>query len=411
MAAVTLQLRDLADDGDAVGIYQGCAVFVSLGIPGETVRVELIPGSKHQSRGNLLEVIRPAAERVQPLCPYFGVCGGCHWQHIGYEAQLRFKQERLISRLQRIGRQPEPFVRPVHGLEDPWSYRNHVQFALSGAGRLGFQALRSHHVVPIVECAITHPLLDDLWDSLDIEFEGLQRVSLRAGIATGEQMIILEGKGPEVPELEVEIPASCLYQSADGDLLVMAGSSYFHERLQERTLRISGPSFFQVNTPQAEQLLQIVRAYLDPQPRERLLDAYCGVGTFALALSSCVAQVVGIEGAPWSIEDALANRRAEENVEFVQGDVEEILPALGSFDAAILDPPRAGCSLAALQALALARPERVAYVSCDPATLARDIARLNTLGYTLVEVQPVDMFPQTFHLESVALLTRQKHEL
>ena len=408
MATVTLQLRDLAQDGDAVGLYEGRAVLVPLGIPGETVRVELLQGRRGQARARLVEVTRPAPERVAPPCPYFGRCGGCHWQHIAYDAQLRLKRELVASRLQRIGRQPKPLVLPTIGMEDPWSYRNHVQFALDKAGRFGYQALRSHDIVPVEECAITHPLLDELWDALDVESGAWQRVSLRAGIATGEQMVILEGHDAQAPELEADIPVSCLYQFPDGEILVMAGNSFYHERLLGRTYRISGPSFFQVNTLQAERLLSIVISYLDLQPHETLLDAYGGVGAFALSLAPHAARVIGIEESPWAHADALANRTDADRVEFIQGRVEDVLPTLGGpCDAVVLDPPRSGCATRALEALARCQPGRIVYVSCDPATLARDVAQLAALGYALVEVQPVDMFPQTYHVESVALLHRQ----
>jgi len=407
MTSITLKLRDLGYGGEAVGEYQGQVIFVPLGIPGETVRVELTEVRKRYARARLLEVLDPSPERVAPRCRYFGFCGGCHWQHIAYSAQLRFKRELLTSQLQRLGKQSHPPVRPVIGMDDPWAYRNHVQLTMHPQEGLGYQALRSHEVVAVDECRIIHPLLEELWAALELDPEGPPRVSLRAGVGTGEQLILFEGDEDEPPELELDVPVSCVYQGPRGIPIVMAGESYYCERLAGRTFRVSAPSFFQVNTAQAERMLEVVRGHLAPQAHERLLDAYCGVGTFALSLATQVAHVTGIESSPWPIGDALANCADQDTVGFIQGNVEEVLPSLAaSYDGLILDPPRAGCAPTALEALARCGASRIVYVSCDPATLARDVAHLATSGYELVEVQPIDMFPQTYHLESVALLRR-----
>lgn len=407
MPTITLTLRDLAHSGEATGLHEGRTIFVPLGLPGERVRVELVEEFKRHARARLLEVLEPAPERVEAPCPHFGVCGGCSWQHIAYEAQLRFKQEMVRAQLQRLGQQVKPLVREVWGMEQPWAYRNQVQLVADEEGRLGYQALRSHDAVPVEVCLVTHPLLDDLWSALDLEVEELDRLILRAGTATGEQMLILEGPAEAIPELEVDMPISCLYQGDDGRLTVLVGDSFFHEQVGGRRFRVSGPSFFQVNTAQAERLVEVAQRYLAPQPKEALLDAYCGVGLFSLLFAPQVGSVLGIEESPWAIADAQANAAGMEQVTFVEGTVEEVLPALGrAFDVVLLDPPRAGCAPAALRALAACQPSRIVYVSCDPATLARDVATLATLGYALVEVQPVDMFPHTAHVECVALLRR-----
>ena len=321
---------------------------------------------------------------------------------------MRLKHDLLVSQLQHIGKQPGPLARPVIGMDEPWAYRNHVQLAVAPEEGLGYQALRSHEVVSVDECWVIHPLLEELWAALDLDPEGLQRVSLRAGVGTGEQLVLFEGREGPPPELEADMPVSCVYQGEEGDLIVLAGNSYYQERLGARTFRISAPSFFQVNTMQAERLLEVVHAYLAPQPHETLLDAYCGVGTFALSLVPHLAHVTGVESSPWSFADALANGADAPAAEFIQGNIEAVVPALtASYDCIVLDPPRAGCTPRALEALAHCGASRMAYVSCDPATLARDVARLAPLGYDLVEVQPIDMFPQTYHLESVALLRRR----
>jgi 23S rRNA (uracil1939-C5)-methyltransferase len=407
MTVLTLDLHALDLSSDAIDTHGGRIIRVPLGIPGEKVRVEVAGGEKRNPRAKLLEILSPAPERVTPPCKHFGVCGGCHWQHISYEGQSRFKRDNLYTQLQRIGRQAQPTVLPVMGLADPWAYRNHVQLGFDPMGVLGYKALRSHDIVPIEECWIIHPFLDELWAALEIEPQGIARVSLRAGANTGEQLILLEGSEELPPEIEVDLPVSLVYEQLDGGLVVLAGNDHYHERLKETLFRVSAPSFFQVNTPQAERLVELVHGYLEPRPDDTVLDAYCGVGTFAVSLAPHVAQVLGIEESPWAIEDAVVNGAGLENMELIEGVVEEVLPEIeDTFSAAILDPPRAGCALAVLQALARKRPRCIVYVSCDPATLARDVQRLSGLGYALVEAQPVDMFPQTFHIETVALLHR-----
>jgi 23S rRNA (uracil1939-C5)-methyltransferase len=334
------------------------------------------------------------------------LCGGCHWQHIDYQAQLRFKRQVLCSQLERIGKQEKPIVHAAIGMKNPWAYRNHVRLGVDRLGQVGYYAPKSRDIVPVDECLIAHPLLNELWGALDLQCEGLRHISLRAGVNTGEQMLILEGDSESMPELGLDMPISCLYQYGRGGIAVMAGSSYYHERLDNRTFRVSGPSFFQVNTQQAQCLIETVRAFLSLQPQDVLLDAYCGVGTFALLLAPDVKRVLGIESSLWAIEDALINGSREE-VEFLQGGIAEVLSNPDfSCGAVVLDPPRSGCTADALRALTLCDPSRIVYVSCDPATLARDVAALASLGYVLVEVQPIDMVPQTYHVESVSLLRR-----
>ncbi|MFO7919015.1 MAG: 23S rRNA (uracil(1939)-C(5))-methyltransferase RlmD [Anaerolineae bacterium] len=407
MNPITLELTSIAHGGDAVGRYEGRVVFVPLAIPGETVRVELVEVREHYARGRLLEVVEPSKHRVTPPCSYFGLCGGCQWQHMDYDLQLRLKRQIVRDQLEHVGEQHDPHVLPTMGMNNPWAYRNRVRLRIDKEGRLGYYALHTHDVVPVDRCFITHPLLDEMWDMLDIEFGGLTDLSLRAGIHTGERMIVLRGRDGTIPELTVEMPVACLYIPQKGDPMVLAGRSYYVEGLHGRPFQVSGPSFFQVNTLQTERLIDVVDGYLALQPGEELLDAYCGVGTFALSLAHRVARVTGIESSPWSLDDALANT-VEEHVGFYQGAVANVLADVDlSCDALVLDPPRSGCEREALEALVRCDPLRMAYVSCDPSAFSRDVLRLSHLGYELVEVQPVDMFPQTYHVECVGLLRRK----
>jgi len=358
----------MAHGGTALGRHEGKVVFVPYAIPGEEVLVEIVEDKGRYARGRLVEVLSPSAQRVSPSCPHFGShgCGGCHWQHITYEAQLEFKQRIVQDQLERIGR-----------------------------------------VVPIEECHIMHPLIDEVFNALDLELPELKRLSLRCGVNTGQRMAVFETHEDEPFELEVDLPVSCVFLLSDGRTATLIGQEYISEILAGQEYRISAGSFFQANTPQTEELVRLVRDYLAPTGSEVLLDAYCGVGVFGLSLTSEVGQLIGVEESPSAVADAHFNAGLANNAEFVEGRVEEVLPSLGApIDLAVLDPPRQGCASEALTALAELAPAKIVYVSCDPATLARDTRRLVQAGYQLIEVQPVDMFPQTYHIESVALLRR-----
>jgi 23S rRNA (uracil1939-C5)-methyltransferase len=405
MSTIRVKATGMAHGGEAVARYGGKVVFVPYVLPGEEVLVELTEDKANYSRGRAVEILAPSPDRVEPRCPHFGTCGGCQWQHIAYERQLTLREEITRSQLTRIAHLTDPPVRPILAAENPWSYRNHVQLHLHEDGRLGFLEAARHIVVPIGECHIMHPLLWDLLSSLEIDFPDLERVSLRAGSSTGERLLILETAGGVAPGVEVDLPVSCVLLLPDGTPVTYVGESHITETVSGRSLRISATSFFRVNTSQVEQLLAAVIRCANLQGGEVVLDLYCGVGTFGLSLSDGGAKVIGIDTSESAIEDARHNSRGATNVDFRQGTVEELLPSLEEpTDLAVLDPPRQGLSKSALAALVAHAPPMVIYVSCDPATLARDIDRMVQSGYELVEVQPVDTFPQTFHVEAVAFL-------
>jgi len=279
--------------------------------------------------------------------------------------------------------------------------------------RLGFAAAGSQDVVPIERCLLLHPLLDEMYGLLDLDWPELTRLSLRAGIHTGERLVILEAYDDEIPELEVDVPMSCVFRQRDGTDLTLIGSGVYHEILSGRRYRVSAASFFQVNTAQAETMLDVVHTYLDPRPSDTLLDLYSGVGVIGLSLSEHVDQVIGVEEHPAAVLDADLNAAelpaGNSAVEWIQGPAEAVLPQLDAeVDKVVLDPPRSGCKPEVVQALLRLSPERIVYVSCEPTTLARDGARLIEGGYHLVEVQPLDMFPQTYHVETVSLWQRKE---
>ncbi len=401
-----ITLEEMAPGGDALGRHEGQVVFVPLALPGERVRVELVEQRKSYLRGALVEIEEASPQRVTPPCPYFGCCGGCQWQHAAYAAQLAFKEQIVRRQLMRIGRQQAPVVRATLGMDEPWRYRNHVQLRPAPGGRVGYYAPKSHDVTPVDACLIAHPLLGEMWDVRAACSAPIKQLTLRAGIYTGEQLAILAGRDDSPPRQAAPLPYSCLYVAPSGVTHRVSGTDHLHEELQGRRFRISADAFFQNNTLQAERMIEVIAGYLQVQPGETLLDAFCGVGALGLSLAGEGTTLLGIEAWPPSAQDTQHNAQGRATI--WQGNVAKVLAREHPrADAIVLDPPRAGCTLETLEALAATGARRMAYVSCDPATLARDVAWLNTLGYGLREVQPVDMFPQTYHVETVAWLTRE----
>ena len=421
-----MEVTGLAHGGEGFGRVAGKVVFVPYTIPGETVLVDLVEEKARWARARLVEVLEPSPDRVVPPCPYYGHCGGCHLQHMAYPRQLALKQAVVQDQLARLGGLSEAPVAPVLAVGEPWRYRNHVQLAMDPEGRLGYREARGHAVVPIEDCLLMHPLLQETFDALELvdeesEEEGepstprrpqpqpIRKIALRAGIRTGERMIIFETYRDVPLDLTVDIPVSCVLLRSDRVPVVLAGSDHLYEVVAGRRYRISAPSFFQVNTEGAEALVALVREMLAPRGSEQLLDLYCGVGLFGLALAGEVAQVVGVEENPFAVRDARENAAGLPHVRILEGAVEEMLPSLEEpFDLAVVDPPREGLAPQALSLLARRPVARLAYVSCDPATLARDTHRLRRAGYHLERVQPVDLFPQTYHVECVALWTHPR---
>lgn len=434
---LNLKLDSMAQGGEALGRdASGRVVFVPYAMAGEQVVVEIVAEKKGYARARLVEIVQPSPARVTPRCPHFGWhgrgeafpntdlqatgnvtsrnaspvhpgCGGCQWQHIAYAAQVQFKTAIVREQFARIGKLADAPVRAAIGMTEPWRYRNNVQFQPDDVGRLCFRALESHDLVPIRECHILHPLLEEMFRALEFEGADFVEVMLRAGARTGQKLVILEGRDDAPPEISVDEPVSIAYRTPRGEIISLVGRDALHEELRGRVFRISPQSFFQVNTPMAETLIELVERFLAPRPSDVLLDAFGGVGTFGLSLASRVARVIEIEDAPSAVNDAKANAIELANVEIQRGKVEAILPQLKSkIDLVVIDPPRAGIAPRALDALIAHAPRVIAYVSCDPATLARDARRVIESGYRLTDVQPVDMFPQTAHIESVSRFER-----
>jgi 23S rRNA (uracil1939-C5)-methyltransferase len=406
-----LTLTTLAYGGETLGrLEDGRAVFVPFALPGERVRVRLIQEKEHYTRGKLVEVLEAAPQRIAPRCKHFGKCGGCQYQHMPYEAQLTAKLEILQDQLARIGHIDNPPLRPAVASPRPWNYRNHVQFHLTEEGQVGYVEVgggddRSAGVLAIQECHLPEASINALWPQLEFEPDpNLDRISIRAG-SDDDLLLALESRAAATPDLHVEAGISITHVFG-GESLVLAGEDHVTLRVLNREFRVSAQSFFQVNTPVAEKMVGHILTYA-PVPGSTVLDVYCGVGLFSAFLAPRCNRLIGIESSPAACADYEFNLEEFNNVELYEDAAERVLPALDARpDLVVLDPPRPGAQLAALDALVRMEPRRLAYVSCDPATLARDAKRLIQGGYQLREVVPFDLFPETYHIESISLFER-----
>lgn len=409
----------MAYGGEAVGRYEGMVVFVFDGTVGDVVNVDVTIEKKSFARGRIVEILKPSELRTVPRCQHFGTCGGCQWQHISYQHQLGFKQHLVAEAFKRIGHL-EAEVRPTLGMEDPWFYRNTMEFGFTREGEPGLRFTRGHRIVPIHETLIARPeinqVLDRLWHYFAQE-KTAEILPHNAFIRVGDPggaMVGLFGHGdwPEVAEgLVRDLPgvvSGVIQRKGRGSDKgrVLYGADYSEHELLGKRYRASVASFFQVNRPQVERLIGVAMDWLDPRPQETILDAYSGVGTFTLQMADRVSRVVAVESGPSANADARINTAGLENVALVEGNFGEVALPVDRVDGVIIDPPRAGIAPEGMEELIRLSPERIVYVSCDPTTLARDAALLVEAGFRLDAVQPVDLFPQTYHVETVALMTR-----
>ncbi len=404
---LTIKLEKQTYGGAALGRLQdGRAVFVPFALPGETVRLRVVDEKRGHVRANLVEVLDPAPGRIAARCRHFGACGGCHYQHLAYPDQLTTKAGILREQLERIGRIASPPLEEIVVAGQEWNYRNHVQFHLSRDGKLGFVDAEGHSVLPVSECHLPEPALNSLWPRLDFSPGlDLERVSLRLGVED-ETLLVLESGSNELPSLELDRDCSVVHLN-NADLVVMAGDDHLLMNILDRMFRVSAASFFQVNSEMAGKMVTHLMTHLPVSADGTLLDVYCGVGLFSAFLAPRVGRLIGIESSPSACEDFAANLDEFNHVELYQAEAEKVLPGLDCHpQAAILDPPRAGLEKAALDALLKLGPQVIAYVSCDPSTLSRDAARLISGGYQLKRVTPFDMFPQTYHIESISFFEK-----
>jgi 23S rRNA (uracil1939-C5)-methyltransferase len=410
----------------------GRTVFVRYSCPGDTLQVEVTAEHPRYLEAAVREIVEPSPERRNPPCPYFGRCGGCQWQHVSRSVQVAARRASVSDALRRIGKIPEPEVAEVRAAGSAYGYRNKVEFTVGADERgglvLGLLAEHTDTLVPIDACLLLPDAVRAYPKALAGALRylsrggdlGLTRVAVRAAANKRDVEVDLWGRPGPFPRQAV---AKTLGQAVRFDSLtrvlandpakdrsrakieMLAGHGQWHERLSGRSFAVSAPSFFQVNTPVAEVLADLVTSELAPDGTDRVLDLFAGVGTFTLPLAELAGEVVAIESAGSAVRDLRANlETAGLDAEVAPGDAVRVLADEGHFDLAVVDPPRTGLAPDVRDALVAASPRRIVYVSCDPATLARDVAALQGSGYTLVRATPVDLFPQTYHVETVAVL-------
>ncbi len=442
-AVGVVEFSDLLANGQAVGRFEGMVVFVDGPLPGERARIRLIEVKAKYAVGVMLERETTSSDRAEPFCPVFGTCGGCQVQHLAYPAQLAWKHRIVADALLRIGGFSDVTVREPIGMDVPRAYRNKMALVVEASGAtpvFGFYRARSHELVPIERCPIVLEPLDAAIGGL-IEaartpqtseaFAGVKHVVMRAGLTSPNSVLSLttDAKSPaiaaEAPQIAERIPSvggiSNSYEPANANAVIgrrmdfVWGKREMEETIENVRFRVSPASFFQINGAMVASIFRVLAPLIAGTPR--IVDLYCGAGTFAIYFASRGASVVGIEENAAAVTEARGNARlnkVEDRVRFVQGRVEGALAnedgrkALREAEIVFLDPPRKGSDEATLAALAQARVPAIWYLSCNPATLARDLRYLAGREYGIGLVQPFDMFPQTGHVETLVTLTRAR---
>jgi len=400
----TIKIERLVSGGKGLGrLPDGKAVFVPFVLPDEVVRIRIREEKKRHAFGDLIAVETASSLRIAPRCAHFGQCGGCHYQHMAYADQVRFKRQIFEEQLQRIGGLDE--LPPISMIEaqNPWQYRNTIQFHTTKAGDLAYMDAAYARPFAVKECWLPMEDIGAMWPQVSLaENMDLQRVEMRQN-PSGDLMLVMESSSGDIPEMEITIPLSIVHQNKT-DTVVLSGEPYLMQTVASQDFKVSAGSFFQTNFDGAAVLVETVTRMVKGM-RGTLLDLYCGVGLFTRFLADQFDQVIGVEVSESACDDFLENLNAFDHISLFQGAVEHVLPDLDvEVDCAVVDPPRKGLDRFALDALAETQVPMIVYVSCDPSTLARDIKRLGKSGYALQESVVVDMFPQTYHIESVNLL-------
>lgn len=440
-----VDIVDLTHEGAGVARVNGFTLFVPNTLPGERAKIKVVGVKKGFGFGRLERLIEASPERVDPPCPIYKWCGGCQLQHLSYEGQLEYKRKQVEDVLTRIGKLEGVTVLPTLGMGDePWRYRNKAQVPVGERdGRIitGFYQKRSHEIVEMDSCIITGDTNDDAVQAVkkivnkynitaydEQKHKGILRhIIARYGKTTGDLMIVLVTNGKDLPQrkkiIEDIISAlpeiKSIVQNVNtkrtnvifGDeTRVLWGAEYIHDYIGDIKFAISARSFYQINPDQTKVLYDQALKYAELNGDETVIDAYCGIGTISLFLAQKAKKVYGVEIVPEAIEDARRNAELNNitNAEFAVGKSEDVIPEWKKQgitpDVIVVDPPRKGCDEELLKTIIEMKPKRVVYVSCNPATLARDLRVLEDGGFKTVEVQPVDMFPQTTHVEAVAKL-------
>ena len=398
-----LTLTGMAYGGESLGRDQnGRMVFVPFALPGERVRVRVRDEHKRWARAELVEVLQPAPGRIQARCPHFGQCGGCHYQHLAYSDQLQVKRGIVIEQLERIGGLQSPPVAEMIAAPSAWNYRNQMQFHIGPEGKLGLVHQDGSKVLELRECHLPLPAVDELWHLIRVEEKlDIERVSVRAD-TQDETMIIFQAQ--ESPSQEVEVLAgTSVAWSTPASWQVLAGEPALEMRVLGEMLRVSPDAFFQVNTALTSELVRQVLQAARIAPGQLAFDLYAGVGLFSLFLAKNGARVMAVESSPAACADFEVNLDPYPDIELYESQVDIALPAISAApDLVIVDPPRAGLGREVVEMILEKHPARLVYVSCDPATLARDSRLLAGAGMLLEQVLPIDLFPQTYHIETIS---------
>jgi len=441
---INLRIDDLAMGGEGVGRSSGMAVFVPDSVPGDELKVKLVELKKNYAKGKIIDIIKPSADRVAPKCPLSKDCGGCQWQNISYPAQLKFKTRIVQETLERIGHLRDIKINDIAGMEDPWGFRNKIQYPISESqqGRIimGYYKQGTHEIVDIDSCPIEHPnlsraakIVKDVLNKFDysVRSKGLfKHLRARIGFGTGEVVLTFVTSEKAIPgakELIKEVVARCnkdninivgICQNLNPRVTNVVlgetnrtiwGRDHIYDKLGDLRFKISNTSFYQVNPIQTEILYNKALELAQLSGDETVVDAYSGIGTIALWFAKHSQFVYGIEEVKQAVYDAAENAEINkiDNCRFNLGKVERLLSELKEGDVLILDPPRGGCEEKVLKTIAKSKFKKIIYISCNPSTLARDLAYLLTNGFNIDMVQPVDMFPHSFHIESVTKVTRK----
>lgn len=444
---LTVTIEDMGHDGEGIGKADGYTLFVKDAVIGDKAEVKIIKAKKNYGYARLLKVLEPSKDRVEPKCPSARACGGCQLQFLSYEKQLEFKKQKVQGNLERIGGFEEIQIEKVMGMENPWRYRNKAQFPVGkdrdGNIITGFYAGRTHSIIPNRDCSLGVEINEEILNSViaymeenhvepydEVSGKGLVRhILIRYGFKTGEIMVCVIINGKKLPKAEKlveklkDIPGMTsitwnVNTKRNNVILgeeigLLWGQAYISDYIGEVKYQISPLSFYQVNPVQTEKLYGTALEYAGLTGQETVWDLYCGIGTISLFLAQKAKQVYGVEIVPAAIEDAKRNAELNgiENAEFYVGKAEDVLLEKykkdGIYaDVIVVDPPRKGCDEALIETMLKMKPEKIVYVSCDSATLARDLKVLCEEAYHIEKVAVCDMFPNSVHVETICLLRR-----
>ena len=440
-----IDITGMGYKGEGVGKIKNFTIFVQEALIGETMKIKIVKSSKNYAFGKLIKIIKPSPDRTEPPCEIYKRCGGCQIQHLSYESQLKYKTQKVVDAITRIGKLTDVKVNPTIGMANPYRYRNKVQLPIGmekAEVKIGFYAQRTHEIIDMDSCIIQDEIADNVvklakeWIEKynistynELNKDGvLRHIMIRRGFKTGEVMVVLVTNVRDLPYRKEFIDT--MVENVDGLKSIIQninnkttnvilgekcktlwGEEAISDYIGEFKFKISPLSFFQVNPIQTEVLYNKALEYAGLHGSETVFDAYCGTGTISLFLSQKCKKVYGVEIVPQAIENAIENAKANKinNAEFIIEESEKAIPELINkgikAQVVVMDPPRKGCGKVLLQAIAEMSPDRIVYVSCDVGTLSRDLAILQNLGYKTMEIQPVDMFPQTAHVECVVKLS------